>query len=194
VPLTDSESVIVKEYDWKIGHFVDDYGDAKNSHYIYQTFNGNIAWNTSNGENTLKATFVIEKDLVHLFKYISIKMTDNNDYPLVGELASNSWLKIKNEHGEEIEMDIFGDNGSYQISENKKVLEFLKGCTSLKVAGLLCTKGERYARIRFDIANNHGLQEIIDSIYSMEKIDTIEALQKEKEIEASYKEWSRKRK
>lgn len=180
---------------WEIGHYVNDYGEAQNDHFIYQSFNGDIEGTLSNGTSMLKAKIIIKKGgYEELFNSIVIKMCDGNDYPLIGDLSIESRLKIKNMKGEEIETAIFGRDGSYELSEDDKVLQMLKECKTLKVAVLLSTQSERYARIKFSIDDNFGLQEIIDSIYSMENIDTIAALQKKAEVEAEIKKWERKRK
>lgn len=176
---------------WEIGNYVNDYGEHTNSHYIYQVFNGSIDW-SDGGSSQLKAIISITKGREELFEWVDIKLRYGNDSPIIGSLKMDSKLKIKNERNEELEVDIFGDDGSYGLSEDEKLLNLFKEGGTLKVAGFLRTRTERTARLRFTISDSYGLNELIDSVYSLERTDTVAAMIKKRENDSIFNEWQKR--
>lgn len=177
---------------WEIGQHTNEYGETTDSHFIYQIYDGYINWNTSNGSSPLKAIIMITKNSEKLFRYIDVKLTDGQNYPLIGRLDSNSKVKFKNEKGIELEVDIYGSDGSYNLSNDQELLPFLKEGGTFNVVGHIRTVGDRAATLKFDMSKSFGLQELIDSVYKLENTDTIVALRNEFLKDSINNAWNKK--
>ncbi len=177
---------------WEIGQHTNEYGETTDSHFIYQIYDGYIKWNTSNGSSPLKAIIMIKKNSEKLFRWVEVKLADGQNYPLIGRLDSNSKIKFKNEKGKELEVDIYGSDGSYDFSNSQELLPFLKEGGTFSVVGHISTVGDRAATLHFDISKSFGLQELIDSVYKMENTDTIVALRNEFVKDSINAEWQKK--
>ena len=163
---------------WEIGQYKNEYGEYTNDHFVYQTFNGSIRWKTSNGSSPLNAIIMISKNQYNLFKFVKIDLTDGQGYPLPGSVDSESKMKLKNEKGKELELNFWGTDGSYTLSNDDGLFLFLKEGGAYRVVGHILTVGGQSATFDFNVPNSFGLQEIMDSVYKIENIDTIVAQRK----------------